>query len=879
MPLAARTRIGTFEILGLLGSGGMGEVYRARDAKLGRDVALKILPSAVAADPERLARFRREARLLASLNHPHIGGIYGFEDESGIHALVLELVEGETLADRIAAGPLAVKDALAIARQIAHALDAAHEAGIVHRDLKPANIKVRADGTVKILDFGLAKALDADATPADAQASTMTSAGSRSGLILGTPAYMSPEQARGQTIGKRTDIWAFGCVLYEMLTGRRAFDGSTVSDTLVSILSKDPDWSALPASTPGHVRRLIARCLERDPTRRLRDIGDALPELGATVEAGDPAVRRRRTLWVPWLVTAAAVVAAAALALTNRGSTSASPSLADARLERLTYDAGLTTTPSVSPDGNFVAYASDRAGKGDLDIWLQRATGGEPLRLTDDPADDGTPDFSPDGSQVLFRSERDGGGAYIVPALGGPARLLVADARDPRFSPDGTRVAYWTGQFRGVAPQSEAYVMGLAGGTAVRLLPDFFTARYPVWSPDGKALLIVGRPRGAPVAELDWWWVPLDERKPQKTGVFPMLKADPGSGRADWTPEGVVFAPGGDLWRVRISGDGRATAPAERMTAGAGAAQAPSVSRDGTVVFAAVERQRAIVRAAIGTADPPLVLYADDRSDTRRASVTADGGVIVFERWYSAHTEIWLKDLRNGQQRLIARVDDAGMVNAAISADGRRLVYTVRGDARPGTGYVVDVGGGTPRKICDQCDLWGGFLSDGQRTFSVTGGRVELIDTRDGARVEVLRTSNGVFSRPHLSPDDRWLAFRHEVGADAKSFVVPFRPGRVPARETWQPVDEPTTTGRPTGWSLDSRTLYLLLDTDGFRCVWAQRIDPATGRLVGTPSIARHVHEPGMSTSAGNPIVPQGVVYERANITANVWRILRSSTR
>ena len=294
MRLTAGTRLGPHEIAGLLGAGGMGEVYRARDTGLGRDVAIKILPSAFTADPERLARFEREARVLATLNHPHIGAIYSLEEADGIRALVLELVEGETLADKLLhvstrtshVPGLPIAESLPIARQIADALDAAHKKGIIHRDLKPANVKVTPDGVVKVLDFGLARAVAGDGwTPDLTQSPTMTIGGTRDGMILGTAAYMSPEQARGQALDKRTDIWAFGCVLYQMLTGRTAFSGDTVTDTLAAIVGREPDWSALPGTTPASVRRLLQRCLEKDAKRRLDDIGDARVELDDALKA------------------------------------------------------------------------------------------------------------------------------------------------------------------------------------------------------------------------------------------------------------------------------------------------------------------------------------------------------------------------------------------------------------------------------------------------------------------------------------------------------------------------------------------------------------------------------------------------------------------
>jgi serine/threonine protein kinase len=315
----AGSRFGPYEIVSLLGAGGMGEVYRARDTKLGREVAIKFLPPAWSADLDRLTRFEREARVLASLNHPNVGAIYGLEEFADIHAIVLELVEGETLAKTLSRTPgprakdsgLPVAKALGIARQIADALDAAHERGIVHRDLKPSNIVITPAGTVKVLDFGLAKGGEDES--ADMTHSPTVVGGTREGVILGTAAYMSPEQARGRAVDKRTDVWAFGCVLFEMLAGRQAFGSETVSDTIVAILDREPDWRALPAATPLHVRRLLERCLDKDAKRRLRDIGDARIELDDREPHGSLApapVSSARRIVAP---IAAALIAALAL--------------------------------------------------------------------------------------------------------------------------------------------------------------------------------------------------------------------------------------------------------------------------------------------------------------------------------------------------------------------------------------------------------------------------------------------------------------------------------------------------------------------------------------------------------------------------------------
>ena len=322
MPLSPGTRLGHYDVTALLGEGGMGQVWQATDTQLNRQVALKILPDAFAADPDRLARFTREAQILASLNHPNIAAIFGIEEAKGTRALVLELVEGPTLADRIAKGPIPLDEALPIAKQIAEALEAAHEAGVIHRDLKPANIKVREDGTVKVLDFGLAKALDPNPDADPSQSPTLTAAATQMGVIMGTAAYMSPEQAKGKTVDKRADIWAYGAVLFEMLTGKKLFDAGDVSEMLASVLIKDPDISSIGSHVPAHIRSVLRQCLVKDPKDRLRDIGDVRLAMTGAFEttvsaAAGPTAGPRLQVWQrPWPVLATVVTAVILSALT-----------------------------------------------------------------------------------------------------------------------------------------------------------------------------------------------------------------------------------------------------------------------------------------------------------------------------------------------------------------------------------------------------------------------------------------------------------------------------------------------------------------------------------------------------------------------------------
>ena len=520
MALAPGARIGPYEVVSAIGAGGMGEVYRATDSNLKRQVAIKVLPASVAADAERLARFQREAEVLAALNHPHIAHIYAVEDR----ALVMELVEGPTLADVIVRGPLPIDETIAVARQIADALEAAHEVGIIHRDLKPANIKVRPDGTVKVLDFGLAKALERGPIGSAAEgfdSPTVTSpAMTGQGVILGTASYMVPEQARGRPVDRRADIWAFGCVLYEMLTGRRAFEGGDVTDTLATILKTDPDWSRLPADLASSLRRVLRRCLEKDPRRRLSAIGDARLEF----EEGDESAPAA-SLWSPALLRIAwiggiAVTAALSGFGIGRGlvRTAAPSPMARFQLE-LPATRSAAGWPEISPDGSHIAgVATGNDGIGRIWVRSMDTIGFTILTGTDGAS---YPFWSPDGASIAFFADdelkrvaiggapprilcaavRGRGGSWhpngkilfastadgmerlqwLSDSGGTPTAIRVLDQpaslhRWPHFLPDGHHFVFF---FTKRDPTTDGVYLGsLDDSTATRLVPGFVEARY-----------------------------------------------------------------------------------------------------------------------------------------------------------------------------------------------------------------------------------------------------------------------------------------------------------------------------------------------------------------------------------------------------------------
>jgi Tol biopolymer transport system component len=766
----------------------MGEVYRARDARLGRDVAIKVLPELFAADAERLARFQREAQVLASLNHPNIAHIHGLEDSGGTPALVLELVEGETLAERIAAGPLPVDEALGLARQIADALEAAHEKGIVHRDLKPANVKLTPDGKVKVLDFGLAKAMTGDGSSPDVSHSpTMTAAATRAGVVIGTAAYMSPEQARGKAVDRRTDVWAFGAVLYEMLTGQKAFGGETISDTLAAVLTREPDWGALPGQTPAAVRRLLKRCLDRDLKRRLHDIADARLELdepaAAPGEAAAP-VAPARGFRGARLATVAVVAAGLAALVTWKATGRQAPGLVAVKLARLTRDGATSEWPTWSADGSLLAYASNRSGN--FEIYVRRTGGDEDVNVTRDEGQDVQPAFSPDGNTIAFISTRSsrtglvkiggtygwnvrtyGGDLWVVPALGGGARRLASNANFPAWRPDGSGILYVSG------PENSRSILEVpAGGGPSR---EVLSEKKSTWeitrlgcSPDGRWISFETQPDGlrllpsggGPVQEIEGGfghaWDPSSGR------LFFCVRDSLGGSRIQSIPVNASGPDGTramislmttDLLSLAISRDGRRivlaelegsrnltrlpldasgaapAGPEEPITAGRLTDSYPSISPD--------NRRVALVSDTLGHMDVRVIDLATRRSekvplpgeDVAQVSPVwmPDGQQLLISRSImGGKSFIWMVaiDGSRSEQLLLRRSQGAWLIDP--SPDGRKFAY------------VDDVGG------TQQVFLFDIALRQSTQITDTPGAKFDTIYSPDGKWIAVTALKDGV---------------------------------------------------------------------------------------------------------------------------------------
>ncbi|MBI3048649.1 MAG: protein kinase [Acidobacteria bacterium] len=831
--LSPGTRLGVYEIQAALGAGGMGEVYRARDTKLARDVAIKVLPASVVSDPERIARFEREAQLLAALNHPHIAAIYGLEGSDASQFLVMELVDGDTLAERLKTGPIHVAEALAIARQIADALQAAHEKGIVHRDLKPANIALTAGGQVKVLDFGLAKALGpAEAGPAGTpvltNSPTLTVAATQAGVILGTAAYMAPEQARGKPVDKRADIWAFGCVLCEMLTGKRAFEGEDLSETLAFVLTKEPDWRALSASTPASVLALLRRCLERDVRKRVADASTLLFVLDEATAPGasDRAEPERRAAvanrpgWRRVAPAGAAAVGAALLAGAGVWWTMrpAPPRVVRTEIvttgERALSIQGADRDVAITPDGSRIIY------RGDNQLLVRALDQIEPHVFV-----------SPDGQWLGFVDTVST--LKKVAIAGGPAVTIAqmdGAARGATWLPDDT-VIFATG-----ALTTGLQRVSAAGGEPMVLTkPDRERGEgdhmWPELLPGGQAVLFTITPtRGgldnAQIAVLDI-----------ATGVYKVLVR--GGHHAHYVPTGhLVYGASGTLRAVPFDLDSRQIVGTPVPVLEGVATTLPgavdvSVAANGTMVylpgrvgsllaFSPVWVDRMGREEPIGVPPRPYA-YARLSPDGTRIALDVRG----------EQNDIWLWDLiRKTMTRLT--FDPGNNRGPVWSPDGRRMAFTAERDGGETIYWQASDGTGAPERLTQGpvVQVPNSFSPDGRRLIfnQPDAPPYDLgVVTLEGERRAAL-----ILRAPYnevngeISPDGRWLAYQSNESGRDEIYVRPF-PNVDAGR--WQVSTDGGT--RPV-WSRNGRELFYFVVPGTLIAVPVQL---GTGFSAGTPQV------------------------------------------
>jgi serine/threonine protein kinase len=859
---ATPANIGPYRVLGLLGMGGMGEVFRARDSKLHRDVALKLLPDAFASDPDRVARFRREARALAALNHPHIGAIYGLEESDGQQALVLELVEGVTLAERIASGPLHVREALTLARQIAGALEAAHDKGIVHRDLKPANIKVTSAGVVKVLDFGLAKTAAGERpAPEAVHASLPADGGTRVGAVVGTAAYMSPEQARGLDVDVRTDIWAFGCVLFEMLSGRKAFGSDADSDSTEKVLAREPDWTTLPARTPAKVRGLLRRCLEKDPATRLQTIAEAHHLLDRLLKGGSLARR-----------VAAAAAAAAALVTAALIYVWSQPARQTDRSDwvQLTRLSDSATQPALSPDGSMLAFIRGpnsrlmSAGQ----IYIKPLPDGELVQLTDDGRNKMSPVFSPDGTRIAYTTGR--WDTWVVPVAGGAPHEWLPNASG----------LTWHGLGEILFSENRKVGMGIV--TSAESRNDSRDVYFPTGlarmahrayrSPDGRWVLLAEM--NGPGAFLPCRLVPFDG---SSTGR-PVGPPEGSCTYAGWSLDGrwMYFSAanagdGSHLWRQRFP-DGAV----EQLTSGPTEEEGLAVSADGSLITSVGVRQRAV--------------WLHDSARERQVSLEGDATAHLLSAdgqrvYYLVHRgsgqrgrELRVTDVKSGRtdrllpSELVTGFDlarDGRIVAAVVARDGGEHLWLASLDGRTAPRRIPmtertqqsidDSGGSQPR-----------FGRAGEIVFRAGRDRGVLRVNEDGSGLRQLTTHT--FNLDRASPDGAWISGMWGSGTPppiwlfsltgAEKFLFLQESGGGFLR--WAPdgsrlyVSRPNTSGRTYVLPLAKGSMLPAMPSGGFR----------TEAEIAAVAVEIIPHD-----DAGPGPAPNVYVFSRETVSRNIYKI------
>ncbi len=787
--------LGHYEITDKLGQGGMGSVWLAQDSKLGRQVAIKTLPEEFAKDEERLARFEREAKLLASLNHPNIATIHGLEEHEGTRFLVLELVEGDTLADRLKRGAIPVEESLQLALQIAEALEAAHEKGVIHRDLKPANIKVTPDGKVKVLDFGLAKAFAGDGTDESlSQSPTLSLAATQQGIILGTAAYMSPEQARGKAVDKRTDIWAFGCVVYEMFTGQRAFEAEDVSLTLAAVLRGEVPWKALPSDLSPTLRVFLTRCLEREPKQRVSDMADMRLALegafdtGGELSASTPEVGRWNRLTVAMTVLAAMFAVVASWSLLRPVT---EPLRSIARFDTPFQD-GQTPTGwlELTRDGSALIYVGPAETSGGSQLWMRNWNGLEARPIPGTAGVGGGAVFavSPDGREVAF-VQGNPGPLRVVPVAGGPGRTLAENARTASWSDDGwlyfmgldfaiSRVPDTGGEIETVTQRSEG---------------DLAHVPHPM--PGGKVLLHTVL-RDSSSSDAAIWSMDLEtgERKMLKPGGWARYAA---SGHLLFgTPDGQLMAAPFDVARAAFTGN--AVPVVDGLTIGLFGDMAFAVSEDGSLVYAAggVSGVREFVwvtrSGEASPVSPGETLRWTNEGQHNGLRLSPDGGRVVFTNETDGNVDIWTKVLPDGPMSRLT-FDDALEQLPAWTPDGREITFASRrgnsNSVGPGQFYRVWQ---RPANGTAEAELVYGDSDSpsGEGVWSPDGWLVvrrnpappehptsDIIGLRPGedGEAEPLVVSDRFFEAyPAVSRDGRWLAYVSNETGRNEVFVRPF---------------------------------------------------------------------------------------------------------
>jgi serine/threonine protein kinase/Tol biopolymer transport system component len=931
--LAPGTKVGDYEVVAFIDAGGMGKIYRAHDPRLRRDVAIKVLPAYVKNDPDRLRRFEQEAQAAAALNHPNILAIYQMGIYEGTSYLVSELLEGTTLRDAMRRGPLPTREAIQYAMQIAQGLAAAHEKGIIHRDLKPENLFVTKDGRVKILDFGLAKLTQAltwsKREPAMNREETLP------GLVMGTLGYMSPEQVCGERTDGRADIFAFGVVLYEMLSGRRAFHKPTPADSIRAILDEDPPpLSHFVPTTPTWLQKLVERCLEKNPQRRFQSASDLLQALDGLSLTKDAAVEQDTNLQgflapvaVPsskWSATpvylvlalvAASIAVIAMLFFVQRNRPAPAP-VKPRALTRLTFDDGLQIGATWSPDSRFIAYSSDRNGK--FDIWLQLLSGGDPVQITKGPGANWQPDWSPDGNYIAYRSEKEGG-LFIIPALGGEEskRRISSFGYWPRWSPDGSQILFRAHFSDQLDVMDQFYVVGLDGNPPHEILPSFFAQHNPLavtWHPDGKRVSVwVADASPSPAI----WTVPIAGGPGIKSEIAPAVDKELGGlsptndlnnptdfTTFSWARSGNaiyfdrLYRGARNIWKMTIEPDTLRVIAVERLTTGAGADAVSALSFNGKRLAFTTKSEH--IRswlfpfdATVGRVTGSGQAITSPGGWAFEHSLSRDGKRLAFRLSRAGQDwELREKSLVDGREAPVIR-DNYERQYPQWSPDGEALAYW-RVSHPNGTklGQLVRWQLKTRSEepltsVNPKTGIVYDWSPDGKELLvSQTSGEaihphIEVWlyplaaapHAESQARRLISKPACALFE-PHFSPDARWIAF--EVMSNSAN-AADSRLYVMPAGGgAWTPLTDGTHWDDKPRWSPDGKKIYFISGHGGFFNVWGIRFDPRRGVPIGVAFPVTNFASPRLMVPqsiepVGFALTQDRLVLTMEDVSGGIW--------
>jgi serine/threonine protein kinase len=949
-------RLGHYRIIRPIGAGGMGEVYLAHDTELERDVALKILSADVAADQQRMQRFIQEAKTASALNHPNIITIHEVGQTEDFRFIATEYIRGETFRQRLRREPLTLRECFEVAVQVAAALSAAHEAKVVHRDIKPENIMLRPDGVVKVLDFGLAKLTENAAGLHDSSAAPRLQINTAPGVVMGTFNYMSPEQARGKEVDLRTDIWSFGVVLYEMLTGHMPFTGESSGDVIASVLRNEPAPLSTYADTPAELQRIVRKTLRKERDERYQTIKDLLLDLKSlqrelesaaemersvapaqspgqleataanqTASASMPAQQAQTTSSAEYIATEikrhkgklvfALIVLVVALIPLAYIAYKYLPRLRSERppaqraLTRLTYDSGLQSEPTWSPDGRFIAYSSDRSGN--FDIWVQPVSGGNPVQVTKSPAQDWQPDWSPQGSNLAFRSERDGGGIFVVPVLGGNERRIASFGFRPRWSPDGNKVLFFSSNIRLLTAPPKVYVVGLDSAPPQEVLPQFlagFTGRWEIdWYPDGERLSIWGERlnegRG-------FWTVPLFGGAPTKSEISSEVEQERKAVGVDlrgfqWSPQkDAIFFEGvsrgvTNLWKIDIDAKtGAWQGGPERLTVGAGEDVDVAISRDGSMVAFVTQTRHSSLWSIPFDAIAGKVKGAEQRItvpelNPGRSDLSRDGTKLVFVTERAGTYELRLHSFTDNTQRVLATTDKLQFLPPRLSRDNSRVAVAVDRPLGPDqSGYshtaehsiwIFSTTDGSSQPLTSFHQLQGWPWDWTADQTMVLGSSARPHTDHFGMYLFPLTAApnaenqmRAVAERPgfeaysgRFSPNEQWIIFEGGNIADVGDRRIYFLPAS--GNSEWMPLTPQGDFSAGPQWAPDGKTVYFTMGRAGFDNIWGRRFDAAAGKPIGEAFVVTRYETPARRIAGLPGVSADRLVIKVTETSGGIW--------